>query len=67
MKCSLHINGFWHHITWGKNGRVGKDQNGHWWFNISNPRDEMGRRPERVDYYNEEARQFLSISKNVLA
>lgn len=63
MRSSFHINTIWHHVLWSKDGSVGKDQHGTWWFNIRSPRDEDGRRPLKVDYYNEAARHFLSITK----
>jgi hypothetical protein len=60
MRSSFHVNTFWHHVKWSRDGRVGKDQHGNWWYNIHAPKDEAGNRPESVDYYNEEARAFIN-------
>jgi len=35
-KTSLHLSGFWFHITW-ENDCVGHDQHGTKWNNIKNP------------------------------
>lgn len=59
MRTSFHINTMWHHVNWGKDGRVGKDQHGQWWYNIASPRDEDGRRPIKIDWMDDEAKHFI--------
>lgn len=39
---SFHINGFWFHVKWDAQGKIGKDQHGDTWYNSQNPRSEMG-------------------------
>jgi len=39
---SFHINGFWMHVKWDAQGKIGKDQHGQIWYNKENPRSEMG-------------------------
>jgi len=41
-QSSFHINGFWFHVKWDAQGKVGKDQHGSIWYNQLNPRSEMG-------------------------
>lgn len=41
-KSSFHISGFWFHVNWDAQGKVGKDQYGDIWYSKENPRSEMG-------------------------
>ncbi|HYH15276.1 MAG TPA: hypothetical protein VD794_08650 [Flavisolibacter sp.] len=49
---SFHINGFWAHVTWDAQGKVGRDQHGHIWYNKENPRSEMGGLRPTVDRFS---------------
>jgi hypothetical protein len=42
QQTSFHVNGFWFHVKWDAQGKVGKDQHGGIWYNMQNPRSEMG-------------------------
>jgi hypothetical protein len=45
---SFHINTFWHHVEWNREGTIGRDQHGRIFFDRDNPVDETGVfRPER--------------------
>ncbi len=39
-QTSIHISGFWHHISW--QGEEGVDQHGFKWVNPDNPRMKYG-------------------------
>lgn len=42
MKTSFHIGGFWFHVEWRADGKIGTDQHGRKWHNKDNPHTDTG-------------------------